>query len=60
MSKYDLVAVVRMRFAALFRPPPYTGGDMCVSGEPAPRCPRCGSYRWVYKGGAQACADCGR
>ena len=24
------------------------------------RCPNCGSFAWVYKGGAQVCADCGR
>jgi len=28
---------------------------------PAPRrCPRCGSYAWIYKGDRQLCADCGR
>jgi hypothetical protein len=25
-----------------------------------PHCPRCGSYKWIYKGGRQVCADCGR
>jgi len=25
-----------------------------------PRCPRCGSYQWIYKGDRQVCADCGR
>lgn len=24
------------------------------------RCPRCGSYVWVYKGSVQVCADCGK
>jgi len=24
-----------------------------------PRCPRCGSYEWIYKGGKQVCAACG-
>jgi len=24
-----------------------------------PRCPRCGSYAWVYKADRQVCADCG-
>jgi hypothetical protein len=24
------------------------------------RCPRCGSYKWIYKGDRQVCADCGR
>lgn len=28
--------------------------------ENPPRCPRCGSYAWVYKGDRQVCADCGR
>jgi ribosomal protein S27AE len=26
----------------------------------ARRCPRCGSYKWVYKGDRQICADCGK
>ena len=39
--------------------PAYTSDeDMCV-GEAARRCPRCGSYSWVYKGDRQVCADCG-
>ena len=24
------------------------------------RCPRCGSFAWVYKGDRQVCADCGK
>ena len=28
--------------------------------EGPPRCPRCGSYQWTYKGDRQVCADCGR
>jgi len=28
--------------------------------KPEPkRCPRCGSYRWVYKGDRQVCDACG-
>jgi hypothetical protein len=37
----------------------YDGADMCSGGD-APRCPRCGSYVWVYKGDRQVCGDCGR
>lgn len=25
-----------------------------------PHCPVCGSYTWMYQGGKQVCADCGR
>jgi hypothetical protein len=25
-----------------------------------PRCPRCGSYSWEYRGGVQQCSDCGK
>ena len=32
---------------------------MAAKDEPR-RCPRCGSFAWVYKGGVMQCADCGR
>lgn len=41
----------------------YVGSDDLVgylvkSKPEPPRCPRCGSYAWVYKGDRQVCADC--
>jgi hypothetical protein len=28
--------------------------------DDTPRCPRCGSYAWIYQGAQQVCADCRR
>ncbi len=39
---------------------PGPDGDPRDLTDDAPHCPRCGSYQWIYKGGAQVCADCGR
>ena len=41
--------------------PPDDGTDICCGPrEGPPRCPRCGSYKWIYQGDRQVCADCGR
>ena len=49
LQKYEPIVEVRKRFDALFR-----------HADDPPRCPRCGSYKWIYKGDRQVCADCGR
>ena len=33
--------------------------DFRTPDDGPPRCPRCGCYQWIYKGGTQQCADCG-
>lgn len=48
-------AIIRTAFARY-----WTEYRDIVAKRRAPSCPVCGSYQWVYKGGAQCCADCGR
>lgn len=33
---------------------------MSEKADDVPRCPRCGSYAWIYKGDRQVCAECGK
>jgi hypothetical protein len=34
--------------------------ELLRDADDPPRCKVCGSYKWIYKGDRQVCADCGR
>jgi hypothetical protein len=54
----DLLLQISAKFAELeYR---FAALEAHLLGDDPPRCPRCGSYAWIYKGDRQVCADCGK
>jgi len=61
MSRADAEnqAILKAAFADYWREYAALCASIPVRDGP-PRCPRCGSYQWVYKGDRQVCSDCGQ